>query len=102
MSLSVLGLVFASGEKDPTDNGYWYLGLFIPTIITSLLVPDRPWRWAAAVILPQFLAPFFPEPSNIWPLSLIFLGVLFLLLVLAARASAWLRTISGRLLRNVA
>jgi hypothetical protein len=76
------------------------LGLFIPTIIAGFLAPDRHWRWAAAVILPQCLAPFFPKPSNIWPLSLIFLGLLFLVLLLAARAAAWLRKIATKLLRN--
>jgi hypothetical protein len=95
VSFSVWLFVIASGEKDPTDNGYWYLGLFIPTMVAGLVAPDRPWRWAAAMILPQFLAPFYPDASNIWPLSLIFLGLLFLVLLLAAGASAWLRKIAA-------
>jgi hypothetical protein len=98
VSLSVWLFVIGSGEKDPTDNGYWYLGLFIPTIIAGFLAPERPWRWATAMILPQVLAPFYPEASNIWPLSLKFLGLLFLILLLAARASAWLRKTAQRLI----
>jgi hypothetical protein len=89
--------VIVSGEKDPTESGFWYLGLLIPTIVAGVVAPDRPWRWAAAVIAPQFIAPFYPEVSNLWPLSFIFLGVLFSALVLAGHAGAWLRRVADKL-----
>jgi hypothetical protein len=101
VSFSVWLLVIASGEKDPTDSGIWYLGLLVPTIIAGILAPVRPWRWAAAIIAPQFVAPFYPEVSNLWPLSFIFLGVLFGALVLAAQAGAWLRRTAGALFKSI-
>jgi hypothetical protein len=96
-SLLVWQVVVASGEQDPTDNSTWYLGLFTLTIIASLSIPERPWRWAAAVIVPQLLIPFYPVATNIWPLSLMFLGSLFVALLLVAYSSAWLRKMSRRL-----
>jgi hypothetical protein len=101
LSLLVWVLVIAAGEQDPTDNPYWYLSLFTLTVVASFLVPGRPWRWAAAVILPQFLGPFYPIPSNIWPLSVVFLGFLFLALLLAAYCSALLRKIAGNLFKQL-
>jgi hypothetical protein len=98
LSLLVWAFVIATGEKDPTDSGYWYLGLFVPTMVAGFLVPDRPWRWAAAVIIPQCLGPFFSEPSNIWPLALIFLGILFGALLVTAHAGASMRKMGERLL----
>jgi hypothetical protein len=97
LSFLLWQVVVASGERDPTDNSTWYLGLFTLTVLASLSIPERPWRWAAAVILPQLLIPFYPGASNIWPLSLIFLGLLFIALLLVAYSSAWLREMSRRL-----
>ena len=100
VSFFIWRVVIASGEQDPTDNSNWYLGLFTLTVVASLSLPDRPWRWAAAIILPQFLVPFYPVPSNIWPLSLVFFGFLFVALVLVAYCSASLRKMSRRLLKS--
>jgi hypothetical protein len=91
LSRCVWQVVIASGERDPTDSPTWYLGLFTLTAIASLSIPTRPWRWAAAVTLPQLLVPFFPVPGNTWPLSLIFLRLLFVALLLVAYSNAWLR-----------
>jgi hypothetical protein len=91
LSLCVWQVVIASGERDPTDSPTWYLGLFTLAAIASLSIPTGPWRWAAAVILPQLLVPFFPVPDNVWPLSLIFLGLLFVALLLVADSNTWLR-----------
>jgi len=100
LSLFVWRLVIGSGEQDPTDNSNWYVGLFTLTVIASLSIPDRPWRWATAVILPQLLVPFYPVPSNIWPLSLAFFGFLFAALLLVAYFTASLRKMSRSLFKS--
>lgn len=91
MSALVAIFVVLSGQRDPTDSAHWYLGLFCTAFIAGLLLPLRPWRGGVAVLLPQLLLPFVPQPSNLWPLSLIFLALLLLPLTLVACLGAWIR-----------
>lgn len=90
LSALVSEVTFFVGQKDPADSFFWYLGLFVLAVMAGRLNPVRPWRWGVAVILPQSLLSFFPEPSNLWPLGLLFLCILALPLILAAKLGALL------------
>jgi hypothetical protein len=83
-----------SGRRETWDSGiYW--SLFYPLAIGAsallgYLFPERPWRWAVALFVAQFVAMVLRsgEIGSLAPLGLILFGILSLPAVFAAQLAA--------------
>jgi hypothetical protein len=78
---------------------YWsvtYPACIALAAVLAYLTPERPWRWALAIMLVQpFMLMLTSGGSfGLLPLGLLLFGVLAVPPLLAARAAAWVR---GRL-----
>lgn len=105
---SIAGLIFwsaaavASGRREPWDSdAYWTLYLPLAVLLAfglGMLFPERPWRWALAIMLAQ--APVMLVGGS--GLGLLPLGVILLLVLsLPAILAAWLGAgVRGWLMRG--
>ena len=83
-----------SGRRETRDSGiYW--SLFYPLAIGAsallgYLFPERPWRWAVALFVAQFVAMVLRsgEIGSLAPLGLILFGILSLPAVFAGQLAA--------------
>ena len=85
-----------TGKREPWDTGiYWTVSYPLAVIGSALLgflFPQRPWRWAAMVMLMQFVVMIaMGSGLGLWPLGLIVLAVLAAPAALAAVLAAKLR-----------
>lgn len=85
-----------SGRREPWDwAGYWTVSYPIALLLAGVLgslFPQRPWRWALVVIFSQAIVMLIGGSGlGLLPLGLIFLGVLSLPAVVAAKLGARLR-----------
>jgi len=87
----------ASGRREAWDAGiYWVVAYPVAlgiAVLLALAFPQRPWRWALALFLFQFVGMAIRngEIGNLWPLGLIVFAVLSIPAVLLAQLTAWLR-----------
>jgi hypothetical protein len=85
-----------TGKGEPWDTGiYWTVSYPLAVIGSALLgflFPQRPWRWAAMLMLMQFVVMIaMGSGLGLWPLGLIVLAVLAAPAALAAVLAAKLR-----------
>jgi len=78
-----LGTAALSGRREAWDSSlYWTVAYPLAIAVAGTLgylVPERPWRWALAVMLTQALALAIAASSfGLFPLGLIMFGVLAL------------------------
>lgn len=87
-----------TGKREPWDaDTYWTLSYPLAVIgsaVLGFLFPQRAWRWAATLMLMQFVVMIaMGSGLGLWPLSLIVLAVLTapgaLAAVLTARLRGW-------------
>ena len=88
--------VVASGRREPWDSeAYWTLYLPLAVFLAfafGMLFPDRPWRWALAVMLMQLPVMLAGGSGlGLLPLGIMLLLVLSLPAILAAMLGAGLR-----------
>lgn len=87
----------ASGRREAWDaDFYWIVAYPVAlalAVLLALLFPQRPWRWALALFLFQFVGMAIRngEIGNLWPLGLIVFAVLSVPAMLLAQLTAWLR-----------
>jgi uncharacterized membrane protein YfcA len=112
---SVLSILFGSvvwfafrkitGEHDPQGHiDYWKYGypiLVLGAGILSFFFTERPWRWAAYIILMQVILGLTLARGdlNLLPIGLIFHAIITIPAVISGYFGAWLRkriTPSGR------
>lgn len=99
----VLGwdLVRLVGERREAwdDPNYWLIGyplMLAAAFLLGLGFPERPWRWAAALIAAQaawaiFLAFATDDAQNLLPLGIVTFALLGLPCLLSAYAGQWVR-----------
>ena len=85
-----------TGKREPWDADiYWTVSYPLAVIGSALLgflFPQRPWRWAAMLMLMQFVVMIaMGSGLGLWPLGLIVLAVLAAPAALAAVLAARLR-----------
>ena len=85
-----------TAKREPWDTEtYWTVAYPIAVIASAalgFLFPERPWRWAATLMLMQFVVMIaMGSGLGLWPLSLIMLALLAAPGVLAAVLAARLR-----------
>jgi hypothetical protein len=84
-----------TGKREPWDaDTYWTVSYPLAVIgsVLGFLFPERAWRWAAVLILMQFVVMIaMGSGLGLWPLSLIVLAVLAAPAALAAVLAARLR-----------
>ena len=92
-----LGTMALSGRREAWDSAlYWSAAYPLCIALAALLgyvAPERPWRWALAVMLVQPVVMVLMSGGDfgLLPLGLIMFAILALPAVLAARLGAWLR-----------
>jgi len=91
-------MAMASGKREPWDASiYWTVAYPLAVMgaaILGFLFPERPWRWAAVLMLMQFVVMIaMGSDLGLWPLTLILLVVLAAPLafagVMAAKVRVW-------------
>jgi hypothetical protein len=87
---------FLTGKREPWDADiYWtvsYPLAVIGSAVLGFLFPERPWRWAAMLMLMQFVVMIaMGSGLGLWPLSLIVLAVLTAPAAVASVLAARLR-----------
>lgn len=99
----VLGwdLVRFLGERREAwdDPRYWLIGyplMLAAAFVLGLGFPDRPWRWALAIVVAQavwavILALATDDAASLLPLGIVTFALLGLPLVVSAYAGQWLR-----------
>ncbi|HWK38821.1 MAG TPA: hypothetical protein VNR88_07890 [Hyphomicrobium sp.] len=83
------------------DPDYWVVGLpimFIAAFVLGLGYPDRPWRWAVAIVATQalwssFLALADGRSPNLFPLGLVTFAIVALACTAVAYTGRWARQI---------
>jgi hypothetical protein len=85
-----------TGKREPWDTDiYWtvsYPLAVIGSAVLGFLFPERPWRWAAMLMLMQFVVMIaMGSGLGLWPLGLIVLAVLATPAALASVLAAKLR-----------
>jgi hypothetical protein len=85
-----------TGKREPWDaNTYWtvsYPLAIFGSAVLGFLFPQRAWRWAATLMLMQFVVMItMGSGLGLWPLGLIVLAVLATPAALAAVLAAKLR-----------
>jgi len=86
----------SSGKREAWDDAnYWSAAYPIAIVCSGLLgylINDRPWRWALALFVGQFLAMTIRngELGNLWPLGLLLFIVMSLPGVVIAKLAAWI------------
>jgi hypothetical protein len=85
-----------TGKREPWDADiYWtvsYPLAVIGSAVLGFLFPERPWRWAAMLMLMQFVVMIaMGSGLGLWPLGLIVLAVLAAPAALAGVLAARLR-----------
>ena len=81
------------------DPDYWVVGLpimFIAAFVLGLGYPDRPWRWAVAIVAAQalwsmFLAQAAGRSLNLFPFGLIIFAIIALACTVVAYSGRWAR-----------
>lgn len=91
----------AGGRREPWDSAlYWstsYPAALALAVALGLVFPDRPWRWAVALVCSQILVMAASSPSfDLLPLGMIVLAVLSLPAALLAEAGGYVRRRAGR------
>jgi len=92
-----LGASLISGKREAWDAAiYWTAAYPLAVILSGLLgflFPQRPWRWALALFLFQFVGMAIRngELGGLWPLGLIMFSVLSVPGILLALGASWLR-----------
>ena len=92
-----IGASVISGKREAWDAAiYWTAAYPIAVVVSGLLgflFPQRPWRWALALFLFQFVGMAIRngELGGLWPLGLVMFAVLSIPGILLARLAAWLR-----------
>ena len=87
----------ASGRREAWDAPeYWGVAYPLALLVAAVFggcFPERPWRWALAIFLGQFLAMTLRngELGGLWPLGLALSGVLALPALALAAVAARLR-----------
>jgi hypothetical protein len=89
-----------SGRREPWDwSGYWTVSYPIAIAMAGVLgfaFPDRPWRWALAVMLTQAIVMIAGGSGlGLLPLGLVLLAVLALPAIGLAQLAARLRRGNG-------
>ncbi len=90
-----IGIGLVTGVREAWDSPlYFSVGmpvLFVATALLGAIEPTAPWRWGVVVVVPQAIIGAIQAPSlNLWPLSLVFLGILCGMFSLSSYAGAWL------------
>ncbi len=87
----------SSGKREPWDGAaYWSVAYPVAIGLAGVLgfvFPERPWRWALALFLAQFVAMCLRngELGNLWPLGLLLLAALAVPGMALGQFAAWLR-----------
>lgn len=95
-ALWILASVY-SGRREAWDaTAYWavaYPAAILAPGLLGFFFPERPWRWALALFLGQFLGMCLRngEIGNLWPLGLALMAVLSLPAVVVAFLASRLR-----------
>jgi hypothetical protein len=91
-----LATMAASGRSEAWDSAlYWSVAYPLCIGLAAALAyaaPERPWRWALAIMLvqPVMLILTSGNSFGLLPLGLILFGVLALPVIVGARIGAWL------------
>ena len=99
-ALWILASVYA-GRREAWDAAAYWAVAYPAAILASGLLgyyrPERPWRWALAIFLGQFLGMCLRngEIGNMWPLGLALMAVLSLPAIVAALLASRLRRRPG-------
>lgn len=88
-----LGAMAASGKREAWDSGlYWVVAYPLAILFAGWLgyeFPDRPWRWALAIMLAQAVTLALTAASlGLLPLGLVVFAILSLPLMAAAMLGA--------------
>jgi len=93
---------YISGSREPWDARiYWNAAYPLAIFLSGMLgfyFPVRPWRWAVALFLSQFLAMTIRngEIGNLWPLGLMLFALLSIPGIVVGSLAARLRGSPGR------
>jgi hypothetical protein len=94
-ALAWLLTMVVSGRTEAWDSPvYWsaaYPACLALAAAQAYFTPDRPWRWALAIMLVQPLVMIVTSGGSfgLLPLGLVLFGVLAIPALLAAHAAAW-------------
>lgn len=91
--------LFGDRREAWDDPKYWLIGyplMLAAAFMLGLGFPDRPWRWAVAIVTAQavwaiFLALAADEAVSLLPLGMLTFALLALPCVLSAYIGQWLR-----------
>jgi peptidoglycan/LPS O-acetylase OafA/YrhL len=92
-----IGTALVSGRSEAWDSPlYWSITYPLCLLLAGAFAyfePERPWRWALALMLVQPLAMLLTSGSSLslLPLGLVMFAILALPPILIARVVAWLR-----------
>ena len=93
MSLWFVAAQFIAAREPWDDPAYWMIAYPSALFVSGLLgffYPDRSWRWAPILFAAQVVAMWIQsgEVGNLWPLTLVFTGIISLPAVLLARIAS--------------
>ena len=89
-------VAMVTGKREPWDANVYWTGAYPLAVIGSAflgyLFPEKPWRWAAMVMLMQLVVMTIRGSDlSLWPLALIVLAILTIPPALAGMLAAKLR-----------